>query len=705
MSTVEFRLNTIRELQLTQTELKSMITASDLEDNINGFYVRYEGKNGSSPGIALLEGIRMGAAYTIDEKSVSKYLVISQPPQPKAICRITEISDSQFTTEELEVWEASLAILQRSATHRIDVNEARRRKDSLTYSDGNTEILSRSRSGTTVEVKPHVAGSSAPRSPLLRNSIKLFEQKAQENAKPATRNTAIKKKAASARFYPVVSEKPPEVVKSSPAGSKETQYSKSTGSAKVSQLARAFESSSDENESPRKPSKASRSSSDEPNSDSKIQPKEEPKPKKVQEESLKPVQISKKPEKEPDVQVTSSDKPETVKEESKQPEPVTTPEPEVNDSKEPEEIKEEKENDGESNNNKEVSLDDVDEEKEEKDNIDSPKESSSKSKEDEEKKEDVVVTMKEEKEEEGDTPNVSPKTEEESKPEETDDKEEDDNEDDKGDKKPEKLQFSVGKSESKSCDDVSLRDKKKSPRKKRISLKSKKDKEKDKIISSGSDKESDIPSSPTIKKSKFKSFLPKKGPSLMRQKRDKKGNKTPSREKSRSTEDTNLTPEEPSIAPPSLKESESKKKRKFKKTKDSSSPSTRPRTSSVGSSTGHGKFQRSSTIAVTERPAFLDSLDYADQSDEFLGDSEPSSPKTKSFENNDSLRESGDSVDISSETPSSENVSKKSLKKSSSLQKSSGHKRHISMEDVSSIKTNIEEPLVSPRDIDLDAPR
>ena len=103
---------------MTQTELKSMITASDLEDNINGFYVRYEGKNGSSPGIALLEGkivflivynaftliyfsllgIRMGAAYTIDEKSVSKYLVISQPPQPKAICRITEISDSQFTT-------------------------------------------------------------------------------------------------------------------------------------------------------------------------------------------------------------------------------------------------------------------------------------------------------------------------------------------------------------------------------------------------------------------------------------------------------------------------------------------------------------------------------------------------------------------------------------------------------------------------------
>ena len=597
------------------------------------------------------------------------------------------------------------------------MNEARRRKDSLTYSDGNTEIISRSRSGTTVEVKPHVAGSSAPRSPLLRNSIKLFEQKAQENAKPAPRNTAIKKKAASARFYPVVSEKPPEVVKSSPAGSKETQYSKSTGSPKVSQLARAFESSSDENESPRKPSKASRSSSDEPNSDSKIQPKEEPKlesPKKVQEESLKPVQISKepespkKPEKEPDVQVTSSDKPETVKGESKQPEPVTTPEPEVNDSKEPEEIKEEKENDGESNNNKEVSLDNVDEEKEEKDNIDSPKESSSKSKEDEEEKEDAVKMKEEEKEEEeeGDTPNVSPKTEEESKPEETDDKEVDDNEDDKGDKKPEKLQFSVGKSESKSCDDVSLRDKKKSPRKKRISLKSKKDKEKDKIISSGSDKESDIPSSPTIKKSKFKSFLPKKGPSLMRQKRDKKGNKTPSREKSRSTEDTNLTPEEPSIAPPSLKESESKKKRKFKKTKDSSSPSTRPRTSSVGSSTGHGKFQRSSTIAVTERPAFLDSLDYADQSDEFLGDSEPSSPKTKSFENNDSLRESGDSVDISSETPSSENVSKKSLKKSSSsLQKSSGHKRHISMEDVSSMKTNIEEPLVSPRDIDLDAPR
>merc|ERR1712137_1085168 len=439
MSTVEFRLNTIRELQLTQTELKSMITASDLEDNINGFYVRYEGKNGSSPGIALLEGIRMGAAYTIDEKSVSKYLVISQPPQPKAICRITEISDSQFTTEELEVWEASLAILQRSATHRIDVNEARRRKDSLTYSDGNTEIISRSRSGTTVEVKPHVAGSSAPRSPLLRNSIKLFEQKAQENAKPATRNTAIKKKAASARFYPVVSEKPPEAVKSS----------------------------SDENESPRKPSKASRSSSDEPNSDSKIQPKEEPKlesPKKVQEESLKPVQISKepespkKPEKEPDVQVTSSDKPETVKGESKQPEPVTTPEPEVNDSKEPEEIKEEKENDGGSNNNKEVSLDDVDEEKEEKDNIDSPKESSSKSKEDEEEKEDAVKMKEEEKEEEGDTPNVSPKTEEESKPEETDDKEVDDNEDDKGDKK---------------------------------------DKEKDKIISSGSDKESDIPSSPT----------------------------------------------------------------------------------------------------------------------------------------------------------------------------------------------------------------
>jgi len=93
-----------------------MITASDLEDNINGFYVRYEGKNGSSPGIALLEGIivfylckmnvnvfifllgiRMGAAYTIDEKSVSKYLVISQPPQPKEICRITEISDSPFT--------------------------------------------------------------------------------------------------------------------------------------------------------------------------------------------------------------------------------------------------------------------------------------------------------------------------------------------------------------------------------------------------------------------------------------------------------------------------------------------------------------------------------------------------------------------------------------------------------------------------------
>jgi len=215
----EEQLLSYQQLQLKRTELESLAKSSEFDSSISGFYVRIKNED-HTYSIASVEGVRMGRPYAIPGLPFcTKHLLISQPPSPNRTCPINTVTDDLITQDDVARWEANLAILQQSSSHRMDSLEANRRRGSLRDSIAESQPITKSRSGTVCSVAPS----------KLKLTVEMFEQKA-AGSKPASRVPEPKEQAAK---Y--------DISKFLPSSTDKTENTSTTPS-KTSALSKAFES-------------------------------------------------------------------------------------------------------------------------------------------------------------------------------------------------------------------------------------------------------------------------------------------------------------------------------------------------------------------------------------------------------------------------------------------------------------------------------